>query len=38
MQGWWKELFFDATRVRANADVDSLCSRSLVEDHLHAIL
>jgi hypothetical protein len=28
------ELFFDATKVRANADVDSLCSRSLVENHL----
>jgi transposase len=31
------ELFFDATKVRANADVDSLRSRSLVEDHLDGL-
>jgi transposase len=29
-----EELFFDSTKVKANADVDSLCSRSLVENHL----
>ncbi len=29
-----KELFFDATKARANADVDGLRSRSLVEGHL----
>src|SRR3712207_5352300 len=32
-----KELFFDSTKVRANADVDSLCSRSLVENHLDGL-
>jgi transposase len=32
-----KELFFDSTKVRANADVDSLCSRSLVENHLEGL-
>jgi transposase len=29
-----KELFFDSTKVKANADIDSLASRSLVETHL----
>jgi len=29
-----EELFFDSTKVKANADVDSLCSRSLMENHL----
>jgi hypothetical protein len=32
-----KDLFFDATKVRANADVDSLCSRSLVENPLDGL-
>jgi transposase len=32
-----EELFFDSTKVKANADVDSLCSRSLVENHLDGI-
>src|SRR5215212_7898472 len=32
-----KELFFDPTKVRANAYVDSLCSRSPVENHLHGL-
>jgi IS5 family transposase len=32
-----KDLFFDATKVRANADVDSLCSRSLEENHLDGL-
>ncbi len=31
---WGKELFFDSTKVEANADVDSLCSRSIAENHL----
>ena len=29
-----EELFFDSTKVEANANVDSLASRRLVEDHL----
>ncbi|MCA1731666.1 MAG: IS1182 family transposase [Actinobacteria bacterium] len=31
---WGKELFFDSTKVEANADVDSLRSRSIAENHL----
>jgi hypothetical protein len=31
---WGKELYFDATKVRANADVDRLRSRSIAENHL----
>src|SRR5215210_9324135 len=31
---WGEELYFDATKVRANADVDSLRSRSIVQNHL----
>jgi hypothetical protein len=31
---WGEELFFDATKVRANADVDSLRSWSIAENHL----
>ncbi len=31
---WGKELFFDATKVEANASIDSTRSRSLVEDRL----
>ena len=31
------ELFFDSTKVRADADVDSLASRSLVENHLDGL-
>jgi transposase len=36
---WGKELFFDATRVRANADVDSVVPRlgRVVGDHLEAL-
>ena len=29
-----EEVFFDSTKVEANADLDSLASRRLVEDHL----
>src|SRR5215218_10053867 len=29
-----EELFFDSTKVKANADIDSLASRFLVETHL----
>ena len=29
-----EELFFDSTKVKANADIDSLASRFLVEMHL----
>ena len=32
-----EELFFDSTEVRADADVDSLASRSLVENHLDGL-
>ena len=32
-----EELFFDSTKVRADADVDSLASRHLVEDHLSGL-
>jgi hypothetical protein len=31
---WGEELFFDSTKVKANADVDSLRSRSIAENHL----
>ena len=31
---WGKELFFDATKVEANASIDSTRLRSLVEDRL----
>jgi transposase len=31
---WGKELYFDSTKVRANADVDSLRSRSIAQNHL----
>jgi transposase len=36
---WGKELFFDATRVRANADVDSVVPRlgRVVGDHIEAL-
>jgi hypothetical protein len=36
---WGKELFFDATRVRANADVDSVVPRlgRVVGNHLEAL-
>lgn len=32
-----EELFFDSTKVRADADVDSLASRHLVENHLDGL-
>jgi transposase len=31
------ELFFDSTKVRADADIDSLCSRSIAENHLDGL-
>jgi transposase len=31
---WGEELYFDSTKVEANADVDSLRSRSIAENHL----
>ena len=31
---WGEELFFDSTKVKASADVDSLRSRSVTENHL----
>jgi transposase len=31
---WGEELFFDATKVEANASLDSMRSRSLIEDRL----
>jgi len=31
---WGEELYFDSTKVRANADVDSLRSRSIAQNHL----
>src|SRR5215216_5355244 len=36
---WGRELFFDATKVRANADVDSVVPRlgSVVGDHIEAL-
>jgi transposase len=32
-----EELFFDSTKVKANADIDSLASRFLVETHLSGL-
>jgi hypothetical protein len=32
-----EELFFDSTKVKANADTDSLVSRFLVETHLSGL-
>src|SRR5438067_2029086 len=34
---WGEELFFDATKVRANADIDSLVPRFAVEAHLQRL-
>ncbi len=34
---WSEELFFDSTKVRANADVDSLRSRSIAQNHLEEL-
>jgi hypothetical protein len=34
---WGKELFFDSTKVKANADIDSLASRFLVETYLSGL-
>jgi transposase len=36
---WGRELFFDATKVRANADIDSLVPRlgQVVEDHIEEL-
>lgn len=34
---WGEELFFDATKVRADADTDSLHSRAIVENHLKSL-
>ena len=34
---WGEELFFDSTKVKANADIDSLASRFLVETHLSGL-
>lgn len=34
---WGEELFFDATKVRADADIDSLHSRAIVENHLEGL-
>ena len=34
---WGEELFFDSTKVRADADVDSLHSRAIVENHLEGL-
>jgi transposase len=31
---WGEQLFFDSTKVKANADIDSLRSRSIAENHL----
>jgi transposase len=31
---WGEELYFDSTKVEANADVDSLRSRSIAQNHL----
>jgi transposase len=31
---WGEELYFDSTKVRANADADSLRSRSIAQNHL----
>jgi hypothetical protein len=32
-----EELFFDSTKVKANADIDTLASRFLVETHLSGL-
>ncbi|MDP9480682.1 MAG: transposase [Actinomycetota bacterium] len=34
---WGEEVFFDATKVRADADIDSLHSRAIVENHLKGL-
>ena len=34
---WGQELFFDSTKDRADADVDSLHSRAIVENHLKGL-
>jgi transposase len=34
---WGEELYFDATKIRANADVDSLRSRPIAENHLQEL-
>jgi len=34
---WGKGLYFGATKVRANADVDSLRSRFIAENHLQKL-
>src|SRR3712207_4164763 len=34
---WGEELFFDSTKVEANADVDSLRSRSIAQNHLEEL-
>ena len=34
---WGKELYFDSTKVKANADVDSLRSRSIAQNHLEEL-
>jgi Transposase domain (DUF772) len=34
---WGEELFFDSTKVKASADVDSLRSRSVTENHLEEL-
>ena len=34
---WGEELYFDSTKVRANADVDSLRSRSVTENYLKVL-
>jgi transposase len=34
---WGEELFFDSTKVEANADVDSLSSRSIAQNHLEEL-
>ena len=34
---WGEELFFDATKVRAATDIDSLHSRAIVETHLEGL-
>ena len=34
---WGEELYFDSTKVEANADVDGLRSRSIAENHLEEL-
>jgi hypothetical protein len=34
---WGKEQYFDSTKVEANADVDSLRSRSIAQNHLEEL-